>query len=115
MKLANDLDQEQKRYVREGFSSDEELSLFDKLWKPDLTKHEIASIKKIAVDLLTKVKARIAELDHWADKTETKANVSNLIRDTLWISLPESYNEDSIALYQQSIYEYFYVRYKDVA
>jgi type I restriction enzyme R subunit len=115
IKLANDLTQEEKRYVREGFSSDEELSMFDKLFRSDLTKQEIAQIKKVAVDLLAKVKAKIAELDHWADKPETKAIVDNLIRDTLWAELPESYDEISITTYRKEIYEYIYLRYKTAA
>ena len=114
-KLAQDLTQEEKRYVREGFSSDEELSMFDKLFRTDLTKQEIAQIKKVAVDLLFKVKAKIAELDHWADKPETKAIVDNLIRDTLWAELPESYDEISITTYRKEIYEYIYLRYKTAA
>ena len=114
-KLAQDLTQEEKRYVREGFSSDEELSMFDLLFKSDLTKQEIAKIKEVAVDLLTKVKTKIAELDHWADKPETKAIVDNLIRDTLWAELPESYDEISITTYRKEIYEYIYLRYKAAA
>ncbi|MBR5570695.1 MAG: type I restriction endonuclease subunit R [Oscillospiraceae bacterium] len=114
-KLAQDLTQEEKRYVREGFSSDEELSMFDLLFKADLTKQEIAKIKEVAVDLLTKVKTKIAELDHWADKPETKAIVDNLIRDTLWAELPESYDEISITAYRKEIYEYIYLRYKTAA
>ena len=114
-KLAQDLTQEEKRYVREGFSSDEELSMFDLLFKADLNKQEIAMIKKVAVDLLSKVKAKIAELDHWADKPETKAIVDNLIRDTLWAELPESYDEISITTYRKEIYEYIYLRYKTAA
>ena len=115
MKLSHELDNEEKRYVREGFSSDEELSMFDLLFKSDLTKQEIAKIKEVAVDLLTKVKTKIAELDHWADKPETKAIVDNLIRDTLWAELPESYDEISITTYRKEIYEYIYLRYKTVA
>ena len=65
--------------------------------------------------LLAKVKAKIAELDHWTDKQETKAAVDNLIRDTLWAELPESYTELSISEYRRRIYEYVYVRYKEVA
>lgn len=114
-KLAQDLTQEEKRYVREGFSSDEELSMFDLLFKADLSKQEIAMIKKVAVDLLAKVKAKIEELDHWADKPETKAIVDNLIRDTLWAELPESYDEISITTYRKEIYEYIYLRYKAAA
>ena len=114
-KLAQDLTQEEKRYVREGFSSDEELSMFDLLFKADLSKQEIAMIKKVAVDLLAKIKSKIAELDHWSDKPETKAIVDNLIRDTLWAELPESYDEISITTYRKEIYEYIYLRYKTAA
>ena len=55
------------------------------------------------------------ELDHWTDKTETKAIIDNLIRDTLWAELPESYDELSVSAYRQEIYQYIYMRYKDVA
>ena len=115
MKLANDLDQEQKRYIREGFSCDEELFLFDQLSRTDLTKQEISEIKKVAVDLYAKVKARIEELDHCFDKAETKANVQNLILNILWTNLPDCYEDDSITTYRERIYEYFYMRYKDAA
>lgn len=115
MNLSQDLTQEEKRYVREGFSSDEELSMFDLLFKENLSKQEIAMIKKVSVDLLAKVKSKIAELDHWADKPETKAIVDNLIRDTLWAELPESYDEISITSYRKEIYEYIYLRYKSAA
>ena len=113
--LANSMDQEEQRYVREGFSSDEELSLYDLLFSEDLSKQDIQKIKQVAVDLLAKVKAKIAELDHWTDKQETKAAVDNLIRDTLWAELPACYDEISISSYRQKIYEYVYTRYPDVA
>ena len=115
MDLANSMDQEEQRYVREGFSSDEELSLYDLLFSENLSKQDIKQIKKVAVDLLAKIKAKIAELDHWTDKQETKAAVDNLIRDTLWAELPECYDEISISGYRQKIYEYVYTRYPDVA
>lgn len=115
MDLANSMDQEEQRYVREGFSSDEELSLYDLLFSENLSKQDIQKIKQVAVNLLAKVKAKIAELDHWTDKQETKAAVDNLIRDTLWAELPECYDEVSISGYRQKIYEYVYTRYPDVA
>ena len=115
MQLVKDMDQEEQRYVREGFSSDEELSLYDLLFSESLSKQDIQKIKGVAVDLLQKVKAKIAELDHWTDKQETKAAVDNLIRDTLWSELPSCYDEFSISRYRQKIYEYVYARYKEVA
>ena len=64
MNLANSMNQEEKRYVREGFTSDEELSLYDMLFNENLSKEDINKIKKVAVDLLEKIKAKISELDH---------------------------------------------------
>lgn len=59
MDLANSMDTEQQRYVREGFTSDEELSLYDMLFSDNLTKEDIKAIKKVAVDLLAKIKLRL--------------------------------------------------------
>lgn len=115
MDLANQMDEERQRYVREGFSSDEELSVYDLLFSENLSKKDIQSIKKVAVDILAKVKGKIAELDHWTDKQETKAALDNLIRDTLWAELPECYDKLSISTYRQKIYEYIYTRYKGAA
>lgn len=110
-KLSNELSEEEKRYVREGFTSDEELSVYDLLFSDNLNARDIKKIKEVAKDLLKKIKDKIAELDHWTDKPETKAEVDNLIRDTLWAELPESYDNQSISLYRQKIYEYVCMRY----
>ena len=63
MDLSNSLDQEEQRYVREGFESDEELSLYDMLFRDNLSKTDIKKIKEVAASLLKKIKAKIAELD----------------------------------------------------
>ena len=115
MDLANQMNVEEQRYVREGFESDEELSLYDMLFREDLSKNDIKKLKEVAANLLQKIKGKITELDHWTDKQETKAEIDNLIRDTLWKELPECYEEDSISAYRQQIYEYVYTRYKSVA
>lgn len=115
MDLANKMNQEEQRYVHEGFKSDEELTLYDMLFRNDLNKNDIKKLKTVAAELLNKIKAKISEYDHWTDKQETKAAVDNLIRDTLWAELPECYDEASIWGYRQRIYEYVYTHYKDVA
>lgn len=115
MDLANKMNREEQRYVREGFKSDEELTLYDMLFRNDLNKNDIKKLKTVAAELLNKIKAKISEYDHWTDKQETKAAVDNLIRDTLWAELPECYDEASIWGYRQRIYEYVYTHYKDVA
>lgn len=115
MDLANQMNQEEQRYAREGFANDEELSLYDMLFRDDLSKNDIKKIKEVATVLLQRIKEKISELDHWTDKQETKAAVDNLIRDTLWAELPECYDEVSISTYRQRIYEYVYTRYKEIA
>lgn len=111
MKLVSELDDEQKRYVREGFNSSEELTMFDLLVKDSLSKEEVKKVKKLAQTMLSKIKARIHELDHWRDKEETQSIISVLIRDLLWADLPNSYDDDAIATYRQQIYEYIYYTY----
>ena len=115
MDLANQMNQEEQRYAREGFSSDEELSLYDMLFRDDLSKNDIKKLKEVATTLLRKIKNRIAEIDHWTDKQETKAEIDNLIRNILYDELPLCYDEISISTYRHRIYEYVYTRYKSVA
>ncbi|MBQ4359585.1 MAG: type I restriction endonuclease subunit R, partial [Proteobacteria bacterium] len=115
MDLADNLDSEAQRYVREGFENDEELSLYDLLFREDLTKAEIKKLKEVSASLLKKIKAKIDAIDHWTDKQETKAAVDNLIRDTLWAELPESYDDLSISGYRQQIFEYVYTHYRATA
>jgi len=111
LKLSNSLDEEQQRYVREGFENDEQLSLYDLLKKENLTKEEIKKLKEASKELLSKVKEKIAELDHWADKPDTCAMVENIIRDVLWGSLPNCYDDNSITFYRKRVYEYVYGTY----
>ena len=112
MKLVNDLDEEQKRYIKEGFDSDEELSIYDLLISgQSLSKEEIKKVKKLSQEILTKIKACIHELDHWRDKEETQSIISVMIRDLLWADLPESYADNVISNYRQQIFEYVYHTY----
>lgn len=111
MTLSNNMDKEEKRYVREGFSSDEELSLYDMLFKEDLDKKDIEKIKGTAKTLLAQIKAMVHELDHWTDKQETKATVDVTIRNTLFDQMPTSYDDKTLSIYRQQIYEYVYTRY----
>lgn len=115
MDLASSLDHEEQRYVREGFNSDEELSLYDMLFRSDLSKSDIKKIKKVAATLITRIKEKISELNNWTHKQETRDTINNLIRDILWAELPESYDDASISLYREKIYEYVYNRYSDAA
>ena len=109
--FVNSLDDEEKRYVREGFDSDEELAIYDLLIKDSLTPAEIKKVKILAKVLLERIKVKISELDHWTEKEETQAAVEVIIRDTLWSELPQSYNESTVNEYRQRIYEFVYSAY----
>lgn len=112
MKLVSELDDEQKRYIKEGFDSDEELSIYDLLISGrTLSKEDIKKVKKLSQVLLSKIKESIRELDHWRDKEETQSMISVMIRNMLWSELPESYDDNAISIYRQRIYEHIYNNY----
>ncbi len=114
-RLAGELSEEEKRYIREGFDNDEQLSMFDLLVKDDLSKEDIKKLKKVAKDLLDKVKNMLRVMDHPFDKPETKAAIVVTIRDLLWLELPESYSEESINHYRDAVYDFVFQRYGGVA
>ena len=114
MNLAQSMSQEQQRYAREGFSNDEELSIYDLLFSENLSRADIAKIKKMSVDLLRKIKERIAQMDHWTDKQETRAAVDILIRNVLYEEIPDSMF-DKLDDYRKAIYEHVYAHYKEAA
>lgn len=111
MHLSQSLSEEEKRYIREGFKSDEELSLYDLLLKDNLTKPEVKKLKDVAIDLLAKIKDQLAGMDHPFDKPTTRATLIITIRDVLWQELPESYSEESINYYRDSVYNYVSQKY----
>ena len=115
MKLSNELTEEEKRYVREGFENDEYLSVYDILMKDDLSKEDIKKIKKVAVELLDKIKDELKKMDHPFEKKNTQSIIINTIRDVLWLELPESYSEESITQYRDAIYNYVSMQYGSVA
>lgn len=114
MDLAKSMSEEEQRYAREGFSSDEELSIYDLLFSENLSKSDIDKIKKMSKDLLKKIKERIAGMDHWTDKQETRAAVDVLIRNVLYEEIPDSMF-DRLEAYRKAIYEHIYTHYKQAA
>jgi type I restriction enzyme, R subunit len=87
VELVNSLDEEQKRATREGLAEDE-LALFDLLQKDDLDKATRERVKQASRDLLASVKARLAELDRFWEKEQTKADVEVFILDEVFANLP---------------------------
>lgn len=114
LRLSRELDEEKKRYIREGFDNVEELAMYDLLFSENLSKEDIKKLKAVSVDLLNKLKEQIRKLDHWTDKEETQAVVAIIIRDTLWSELPDNCMQ-YFDTYRDKVYKYMYDYYKVVA
>lgn len=109
--LAAKLSEEASRVVREGFTSQEELAIFDMIKTDNLSKEDIQKVKKASIDLLRRVRDEVAAMDHWTDKEETQAYVLVCIRDVLAEELPESYDWTAINLCRERVYNYVYAQY----
>lgn len=77
------LDAEQKRAIEEGLSEDE-LALFDVLQKENLGKAERERVKQASRALLALIKSRLAGVDRFWEKEQTKADVEVFILDEVY-------------------------------
>ena len=108
--FAQDLTEEEQRGVAEGLT-EEELAIFDLLTKPEpkLSKAEEVAVKKVAKDLLEKLKVEKLVLD-WRKKQQTRAEVQDTIEQIL-DQLPPVYIKP---IYQKKCdlaYQHFYGQY----
>lgn len=91
--LMKDMEEEDKRHIREGLTEDE-LEIFDLLVKEHLTRDEEKQVKLASKDLITKLisaSPRVLVNEWWRDP-QTKARVKSLIEDVLDSDLPASYD-----------------------
>ncbi|MBS1940230.1 MAG: type I restriction endonuclease subunit R [Bacteroidetes bacterium] len=99
LKFNESLDEEQARAIREGLD-EESLALYDLLRKDGLVKKDIDRIKKVAFELLEKLKAEKLKVDQWREKEATRDAVHMTIYDFLYddrTGLPaEAYTEDEV-------------------
>lgn len=111
IQLVKELTEEESRYIREGFTTDDELAIFDLLTRGNPNKADIKKVKATATEMYTKITEAISRMAHWTDKDETTAEIQNLIRDILWRELPESYDEQQIEVCRGDVFEYVYTRF----
>ncbi len=110
LNLSNSLNDEQQRHVRENMT-EEELVIFDILTRPapELSTQERAEVKKVAKQLLDKLKDLLV-ID-WRKKSNARSQLQLSIEDTLDTGLPQAYTPE---LYQQkcfAMFEHFYESY----
>jgi type I restriction enzyme R subunit len=111
--FVNDLDDEDKRAMREGLAGDEELALFDILTKPemDLTDKEKDEVKKVARELLTRLKHEKLVID-WRKRQQSRADVKLTIETTL-DELPRAYDKDIWQKKCDSVYQHIFDSYTE--
>jgi len=90
--------------------TEEELSLFDKLKKPDLTEKEKNQVKKVAKELLSTLKTEKLVLD-WRKKQQAIAAVKKEIEDELDRGLPESYDTKIYEEKCNTVFQHIYDSY----
>lgn len=116
LKFIDDLDEEDRRAVREGLS-EENLALFDLICKPDLKPKDRNRIKEIARQLLDNLKDEKLRIDNWREKETTKAEVKTFIHDFLWddaTGLPVGvYSHEEVNEKTELVFDHIFRQYQD--
>lgn len=103
-----ELEEEEKRTVREGLT-EEELAIFDLLCQQVvLSEQERDSVKQVAHELLEKLKG-VLVID-WRKKQRTKARVESMIKDVL-DELPEVYDDTAWSKTCDQVYLHVFDKY----
>ena len=112
MEFANNLNVEDQRTIREDLS-EEELALFDVLIKPepDLVDKDKMKVKKVARQLLKKLKDEKCVLD-WRKRQQSRAAVKVSIEDLLDEGLPEVYTPELFQKKVDAVYQHVYEAYQ---
>jgi type I restriction enzyme, R subunit len=108
--LAASLDAEQRRAAEEGLS-DDELALFDFLFKDNISKTDRERLKQASRMLLTSLRDLLRPMQGWTQKTTTQAEVKVFILDNLYKSLPRPpFTESETEEIAERVYEYVWQR-----
>jgi type I restriction enzyme, R subunit len=109
LEFSNTLNDEDRRKLVEDLT-EEELSLFDKLKKPDISESDRKRIRKISKSLLDKLQPGKLVLD-WRKKQPTRSAVKLEIEKELDVGLPESYSQQDYEQKCTVLFQHFYDNY----
>ncbi|MDQ3019004.1 MAG: type I restriction endonuclease subunit R [Bacteroidota bacterium] len=112
LKFVAELEYEEKRAIREGLEEDT-LALFDLLEKPKkLKKSEREKLKRVAKELLEKLKQDYLNIHGVWEKEATKAKVKTEIYDYLYSNLPSpDFSTEEIKLKVDEVFNFLYLQY----
>ncbi|MHA1435483.1 MAG: type I restriction enzyme endonuclease domain-containing protein [Candidatus Heimdallarchaeota archaeon] len=108
--FTKELNLEEKRGITENLS-EEELAVFDLLFKDDLSKKERDKVKDVAKELLIILKQERKLVIDWRKKQKTRAAVRYTIEIQLENKLPESYDQKLYYKKCDQIYQHIYDNY----
>lgn len=109
MRLSKELDEKQREWIKEGFDNQQQMTVFEMLFKEELTNAEIKKVKSIAVELEEAVQDRLREIVKWTEKPETREIIRVLIRDKVWMLPERLYPEKDLPEKIDEIFNYFYL------
>jgi type I restriction enzyme R subunit len=110
VELANSLDVEQKRAVEEGLN-DDELALFDLLFRENISKADRERLKQASRSLLASLRELLEPMRDWTQNTSTQAEVRVFILDTVWQSLPRPpFTDEDAEVLAGRVYDYVWQR-----
>lgn len=105
----NSLDEEGKRFLREGLDNEDQLAVFDLLQKESLTKGDRDSIKKIAVELLEKLNNGQIQIQRLRDMATVQAKVKAEIIKHLFANMPPgAFDADEISVKANAVFAHIY-------
>ena len=108
--LAASLDTEQRRAAEEGLS-DDELALFDLLFKDNISKKDRERLKQASRGLLSSLRSLLAPMPEWLQNAATQAQVKVFILDRLYESLPRPpFTEAETDHIAARVYDYVWQR-----
>jgi len=112
LKLSTSLNEEQERHVREKLT-EEELVIFDILTRPapDLNTEERAEVKKVAKELLARLKELLVL--NWRQKSSARSQLKLNIEDALDAGLPRAYTPDLYRSKCDAVFEHIYESYPE--
>jgi type I restriction enzyme R subunit len=110
VELSRALTEEQERHVRENVT-EEELVILDILTRPapELSDEERAEVKKVARELLTRVKRLL--VIQWREKSSKRSQVELAIQDMLDTGLPRAYTPEVYKQKCRAVFQHLFERY----
>ncbi len=110
VQFAADLDAEQRRAVEEGLS-DDELALFDLLFRESISKADRERLKQASKSLLQSLHALLEPMPTWTENSSTQAEVRVFILDTLWEQLPRPpFSDEDAERLSERVYNFIWQR-----